>query len=356
MRGRRLKSGLSRMPGYRAPALRRAALTVAMLAGFAGPESADPVADFYRGRTIEIDVGTGVGGGYDANARLVARHLERLLPGNPTVIVNNLPGGGGIRAANTLFNKSVRDGSVLGTFSNAMITEPMLGSGQALFDPAKLTWIGSASREDGLCLATPSSGVTSWGDLLRKDVIVGTAAPGTTTYMYPVVLRNLFGARFKLVSGYPDGGQIALAIERNEVQAVCQTYSSLAIGHPAWLRDRVVQPLIGLGLGRIADLPDLPSVMELATTDEQRQVLKVVLALTLAEAPVRRTARYSGRPRHRVAPGVRRHDQGPGLSGGGAPAAHGCCARDRQRDRSPGEGDLRVAEGRDRDHQTGRHQ
>src|ERR1700692_4215818 len=131
----------------------------AFSAGLCGPVLADPVADFYRGRTIEIDVGTGAGGGYDANARLVARHLGRLLPGKPTIIVNNLPGGGGIRAANALFNKSTRDGSVLGTFSNAMITEPMLGGGQALFDPAKFTWIGSASREDGLCLATRSSGV-----------------------------------------------------------------------------------------------------------------------------------------------------------------------------------------------------
>jgi tripartite-type tricarboxylate transporter receptor subunit TctC len=273
------------MPRRLAIALIPWALTVAFAAGLGGPGLADPVADFYRGRTIEIDVGTGPGGGYDANARLVARHLEHLLPGKPTIIINNLPGGGGIRAANALFNKSARDGSVLGTFSNAMITEPMLGDGQALFDPGKFTWIGSASREDGLCLATRSSGVASWSNLLQKEVIVGTAAPGTTTYMYPVMLRNLFGARFKLVSGYPDGGQIALAIERDEVQAICQTYSSLKIGHPNWLSDHIVQPLIALGFGRIRDLPEVPSVMDLAKTDEQRQVLKVVLAPTLAGRP-----------------------------------------------------------------------
>src|SRR6516162_1770008 len=164
-----------------------------------GPARADSVAEFYRGRTIELDVGTGVGGGYDANARLVARHLPRFLPGNPAIVVNNVPGGGGIRAANALYNKSARDGSVIATFSNAMITEPMLGSGGALFEPAKFSWIGSASREDGLCLATRASGITSWSDLLAKEVIVGTAAPGTTTYMYPMMLRNLFGAKFKLV-------------------------------------------------------------------------------------------------------------------------------------------------------------
>jgi tripartite-type tricarboxylate transporter receptor subunit TctC len=286
------------MPHRLAFALRPWVLIAVVSAGLDGPGMADPVADFYRGRTIEIDVGTGVGGGYDANARLVARHLARLLPGKPTVIVNNLPGGGGIRAANVLFNKAARDGAVLGTFSNAMITEPMLGGGEALFDPAKLTWIGSASREDGLCLARRSSGVASWSDLLQKEVVVGAAAPGTTTYMYPVMLRNLFGARFKLVSGYPDGGQIALAIERDEVQAICQTYSSLKIGHPSWLRDQIVLPIIALGFGRIPDLPEIPSVMDLAKNDEQQQVLKVVLAPTLAGRPF---AAPPGVPADRVA-------------------------------------------------------
>src|SRR5882757_9411462 len=237
----------------------------AIVAGFyAQSAAADEVADFYRGKTLEVAVGTGVGGGYDANARLVSRHLGRFLPGNPTITVNNMPGGGGIRAANNLFHRAPRDGSVIGTFSNAMITEPMLGSGQSMFEPVKFTWLGSASREDGLCLATAASGITSWNDLLEKEVIVGTTAPGTTTYMYPVMLANLFGAKFKLVSGYPDGGQIALAVQRNEVQSICQTYSSVKIGRPDWLRDRVVQPLIALGLGRIPELPDLASVVEIA--------------------------------------------------------------------------------------------
>ena len=114
-------------------------LIVLALVALRTTATADPIADFYRGRTIEIDVGTGVGGGYDANARLVAHHLARFIPGTPTIIVANFPGGGGIRAANTLFNKSPRDGSVLGTFSNAMITEPLLGGDRPLFDPARFT-------------------------------------------------------------------------------------------------------------------------------------------------------------------------------------------------------------------------
>jgi tripartite-type tricarboxylate transporter receptor subunit TctC len=256
-----------------------------VVAAFSAPAVADPIAEFYRGRTIEIDVGAAVGGGYDATARLVARHLARFIPGNPAIIVADLPGGGGIRVANVLFNKSPRDGSVLGTFSNAMITEPLLGGDRALFDPARFTWIGSASREDGLCMANRASGVTTWADLLQKELVVGTTAPGTTTYMYPVMLHNLFGARFKLISGYSDSKQIALAVERGEVQAICQTYSSVKIEHENWLRDRIMQPLIALSFDRIPDLPDLPAVMEFAKDDEQRQVLKVVLTPTLAGRP-----------------------------------------------------------------------
>lgn len=246
---------------------------------------ADGVADFYRGKTIELEVGTGAGGGYDANARLVARHLTRFIPGNPTMVVTNLPGGGGIRAANLLYNKSSRDGLTIGTFSNAMISEPLLGGREAMFAPADFGWIGSASREDGICIAARSSGVASWDDLQRRELLVGTAAPGTTTYIYPVMLRNMLGAKFKLVSGYPDGGQIALALARGEVQSICQTYSSLKVLHPEWLRDGVVYPLLALGVARIHGLPDVPTVFDLARNAEQQDMLKVILTPTLAGRP-----------------------------------------------------------------------
>lgn len=265
--------------------LRSVLLTGGILCFATGSAMAKSVADFYHGKTVEIDVGTGVGGGYDANARFVAKYLGRFIPGNPTIVVNNMPGGGGIRAANFLFHAARRDGSVIGTFSNAMITEPLLGTGQAKFQPSKFTWIGSVTHEDGICVARRSSGVTSWADLLHHELVVGTAAPGTTTYMFPVVLKNMFGAKFKLVSGYPDGAQIELALERGEIQGICQSYSTEKVKHPDWLRDHLVQPLIALGFGRLHDFPDLPSVMELAKTAQQKQILKVVLAPTLAGRP-----------------------------------------------------------------------
>jgi tripartite-type tricarboxylate transporter receptor subunit TctC len=263
-------------------------LLVACLAlcAAASPGRGEGVADFYKGKTVTLIVGTGPGGGYDAVSRLVARHIGRFIPGAPAVIVTNMPGGGGIAAANILFNKSERDGSVIGMFSNAMITTPLLTKGAARFDPSKFTWLGSVSREDGVCIALPSAGVTSWDDLLTKQLVVGTTAAGTTTYMYPVMLSNLFGAKFKLVAGYPDGGQIVLALERGEVQAVCQTYSSVIIKHPDWIPDGKVVALLAIGLQRNSELPNLKTVMEIARNDEEKGILKLILAPTVAGRPL----------------------------------------------------------------------
>ena len=259
---------------------------VGIALSLASPVQADAVSDFYKGRSIEIVVGAGAGGGYDANGRLVARHLGRFVPGNPTVVVTNMPGGGGITAANVLYNVSAREGLVLGTFSNSMLTEPLLGTEVIKFDPSKYTWIGSVSREDGICVTSQASGVVAWGDALTKETIAGTTAPGTTTYVYPTMLNRMFGAKFKLVTGYPDGSSIILALERGEIQTVCQTYSSLNISHPDWIPQKKVHPILSVGLGRNPEVPDTPSVMELARTDTERQMLKIVLTPTIAGRPL----------------------------------------------------------------------
>lgn len=268
----------------------RRAMTTIMLAlvgacAASGQIEAQVVADFYRGRHLEIIVGASAGGGYDANARLLSRHFGRFIPGNPVVIVSNLPSAGGITAANTLFNVSARDGSVLATFTNAMLTLPLLGGAGARFDPFNFTWIGSIAREDGVCITTKSSGVSSWSDLLQKEVIAGASSPGTTTYLYPTVLRGLFGAKFRIVSGYPDSSRIILSLERGEVDAICQTFSSLNILHPEWFAKRTVNSILAMGLMRNRVLPDVPTVLEIARNEDERVMLKVVLAPTLAGRP-----------------------------------------------------------------------
>ena len=262
-------------------------LALALCAPFlaAGAARADGVADFYHGRTIELIVSSGAGGGYDLNARLLARHMGRFIPGEPTIVVNNMPGAGGIRASNYLYNVAPRDGSVIATFSNAMITEPLLGTEAVKFDPAKLSWIGSITSEDATCVAAKTSDVKKWDDLMQHKLIVGTMAPGTTTYVFPMLLKNLFGAQFELISGYPDSSAAILALEHGEVQSICQTYSSLRSLHVQWFKDGTIVPLVLLGLKRNPDLPDVPAVTELASSDEQKQVLTVILAPTLAGRP-----------------------------------------------------------------------
>lgn len=269
----------------RATVMAALASTVAWVAA-AGSATAQPAEEFYKGRSLTILVGAGAGGGYDTNARLVARHISGFIPGKPATVVTNMPGGGGIRATNVLFNVSERDGSVLGVFSNSMLTAPLLGKGAAKFDASKFTWIGSVAREDGVCIAWNTAGVKTWDDLLKKELIVGTTAPGTSTNMYAVMLNKLFGARFKLVTGFPDASQIILALERGEVQSICQTYSSVVIKNPTWIPERKVYPLVSLGLTRNKAIPDVPTVYEIATSDDQKRILKLILAPTLTGRPV----------------------------------------------------------------------
>lgn len=250
-----------------------------------GPARADAVSDFYRGRTIEIVVGAGAGGGYDVNARLLARHLGRFVPGGPNVVVNNMPGGGGIAAANFLYNVAAKNGLVLGAFSNAMLTQPLFGADSVKFDSTRFGWLGSTSRENGLCIASAAAGVRAWDDLKGKRLVVGTAAPGTTTHLYPTLLKIMFGVDLQFVTGYADGSQVVLALERGEIDLLCQTWSSLKIAHPDWLEKGFVRPLIFFGLGADAELRGLTSVMDIARDDEQRRILEIVLAPTAAGRP-----------------------------------------------------------------------
>ena len=251
-----------------------------------GPVHADSVSDFYHGKTIEHDVGSGVGGGYDLYARLMARYMVNYIPGKPVIIVKNIVGGGGIRAANLLYNVSPRDGSVIATVSRAMITAPLMGTESAKFDPAKFTWIGAITHETSLCVAWHTAKVKNWDDVLKTKLLVGTAAPGTTTYSLPLMLQRMFGAKFELISGYPDASRTVLAMEREEVDGLCQTYSSLRTQHPTWIKDGTVNVIAVLALERNADLPNAPAAIEFAKNDEQKAILKVVLGPDFAGGPL----------------------------------------------------------------------
>ncbi|MGE5537969.1 MAG: Bug family tripartite tricarboxylate transporter substrate binding protein [Gemmatimonas sp.] len=250
------------------------------------PAAAQSVAEFYQGKSMDFVVGSGAGGGYDIYARLLARRMGEHIPGKPTLIVKNVVGGGGIRAANLLYSVSPKDGSVIATVSRAMITAPVLGVDAAKFDAAKFSWIGNLTGEDSVCVSWHTAPVKTWDDVLKTKLIVGTAAPGTSTYTFPALLKNMFGAKFEMVTGYPDASQAVLALERNEVQAICQTYSTIKANHPSWIKDGTVNVLAVVGVRRNAELPEVPAAAEFATTDEQRQIIKIILGPELIGRPV----------------------------------------------------------------------
>ena len=249
------------------------------LASLASAARADAVADFYRGRSVALIIGYSAGGGYDAYGRVVARHLGKHIPGNPAVIAQNMPGAGSLRAANWLYNAAPKDGSVIGMFSRGMAMEPLIGTSQTQFDARKFFWLGSGTDEVSTCVTWHGSAVKTWGDALKIPFTVGGEGSGSDPDIFATVVRNVFGVKLRLVSGYPGSAEVALAIERREVDGRCGwSYSSLRQQRPDWITNRQVNILVQLALKKSPELPDVPLVTEFATTDRQRQILRLVFS------------------------------------------------------------------------------
>jgi tripartite-type tricarboxylate transporter receptor subunit TctC len=237
------------------------------------------VAEFYRGKTIRIVVGVGVGSGYDINARLLARYLPAHIPGNPTVIVQNQPGAGSLTMTNALYNNGPFDGTVIGASFNGMPTTPLLQPTGARFDPVKLNWLGSTNRETQITYVWHTAPVQKLADIFSKELIVGAQAPGSTQYDFPVLLNHLFGAKFKVVTGYESTPKIHLAMESGEVQGNGATnWSTLKALNASWLDEKKVRVIAQWALRRHPDLAEVPMILDLAKTDADRQALLLALA------------------------------------------------------------------------------
>ncbi len=249
------------------------------LAATCGPAPADPVADFYRGRNVSMVIGYSVAGGYDNYARVVARHLGNHIPGHPTVLPQNMPGAGSLRAANWLYNAAPKDGSVIGMFSRGMAMEPLIGTSQTAFDAQKFSWLGSGTNEVSTCVTWHESPVKTWADALKIPFTVGGEGSGSDPDIFATVVRNVFGVKLRLVSGYPGSAEVAMAIERREVDGRCGwSYSSLKQQRPDWITNRQVNILVQLALAKTPELPDVPLITDFATTDRQRQILRLVFS------------------------------------------------------------------------------
>jgi tripartite-type tricarboxylate transporter receptor subunit TctC len=249
------------------------------LAVSCAPALADPVEDFYRGRNVTLVIGYSVAGGYDSYARVIARHLGNHIPGNPTILPQNMPGAGSLRSANYLYNAAPKDGSVIGMFSRGMAMEPLIGTSQTQFDAQKFSWLGSGTNEVSTCVTWHESAVKTWADALKTPFTVGGEGSGSDPDIFATVVRNVFGVKLRLVSGYPGSAEVALAIERREVDGRCGwSYSSLKLQRPDWITKRQVNILVQLALSKTPELPDVPLITDFATTDRQRQILRLVFS------------------------------------------------------------------------------
>lgn len=251
-----------------------------------GPALAQAGAPSFSGKTIEIWIGAAAGGGYDINARSVARYMPDYLPGKPTMLPKNMPGAGSLRAANLAYNTGAKDGTVIGAPSRSVMTMPLLGVENAKLDVTKLNWIGSVASEDSTCIAWHTTGVKTLADAQQKKLIVGTSGPGTSTHTYALLIQNLFDAKFQIIGGYPGGKEAQIALERGEVEGTCGSFSSIKTQKPDWMRDKLINFLVLIGANRDPELPEVPTVVELSKTDEQRNLLKIVLAPQTAGRPL----------------------------------------------------------------------
>ncbi len=237
------------------------------------------VADFYRGKTFTIVVSSSAGGGYDLYARSLARHIGRFIPGNPTVIVQNMPGAGGIVAANTVFT-GTQDGTTIAAFSRGLPAEELFGTEGVRFRANEYKWLGSMNDEVSVCAARGDSPVKKFEDMYTTELLVGGTGAGADTDYFPQVLNALLGTRFRIASGYPGGNEINLGVERGELQGRCGwSYSSVVSTRAEWFKQPpFMHLLVQMALKKHADIPDVPLVVDFAKTDEQRQLLRVVFS------------------------------------------------------------------------------
>ena len=254
------------------------ALAAAAVLLFAVPARAAGVEDFYKGRTLSIVIGYSVGGGYDTYGRLLSRYIGDHIPGRPGVIPQNMPGAGSLKAANYIYGVAPKDGTAIATFGRTIPVAPLLAAAGATFDATKLTWLGSISRDTSLCVTSAKSAVKNWNDFLTKPSTLGGEGAGADPDVFAHLYKNVFGAKGKLVVGYPGTNDVSLAMERGEIDGFCGlSWSTLKSRHPEWLNNKSINIIVQAGLRKEPELPDVPLATDLTSTQEQLQIVKLIL-------------------------------------------------------------------------------
>jgi len=241
------------------------------------PAAADTVADFYKDRPVTLIAGYSAGGGFDLYARIVANHLGKHIPGQPRIIVQNMPGAGSTRAASHLYNVAPKDGTVI-ALARAPVIEPLIGVSGGAFEATKFTWLGSGASDLTVCALLGNPKVNTMADAARTQFTLGGLGPGSDEDMYAKILKKSLGLKIHLVTGYPGGAEMILAVERGELDGRCGwAWSSIKISKPDWIAEKKIKILNVLALERSPELPDVPAIMEFATTERQKQIFRFVL-------------------------------------------------------------------------------
>src|SRR5262245_22609781 len=248
----------------------RASLTICATVLFAAAAPCAAPAQDFKGKDINLYVGSGAGGPYDAYARLLGRHLGKHLPGNPAVVVQNMPGASGRRLISFMTNVAPKDGTAIATIQRGNAFEPLMGD--AHFDAEAIAWIGNLNSETNVCMVWHTAPVNTIEDVRTRGMVVGSSGPASTDSIYPNVLNHLHGMKFKVVEGYKSATEVHIAMERGEAEGRCGvSWDTLQALNADWLRDRKIRILVQIGLDRVPELASVPPVFDLGHTQEERQ-------------------------------------------------------------------------------------
>jgi tripartite-type tricarboxylate transporter receptor subunit TctC len=261
--------------------LGRVGLAAAALAAIVGGEAAAQTPEeFYKGKSIDFVIGYPPGGSNDTFGRLVARHIGKYIPGHPNVIPKNTPGAGSFLAVNQIFNVAPKDGTIIGIGAPTIPLDEKLGTQGVRFKTAELNWIGRVDSLINMVFTWKTSPVKTFADALKTESTLSGTGVGSTVSIYPTVMNNVFGTKFKLVMGYKGSNEAMLAVERGEVEGHSTSWTALKVAHPDWIRDKNVTVFVQFALNRHPELPDVPTAVDLARNDEERAILRAIMNAT----------------------------------------------------------------------------
>jgi tripartite-type tricarboxylate transporter receptor subunit TctC len=254
-----------------------AAISGALIAGAASQAPAQTPEQFYKGKSLDFVIGYPPGGSNDTFGRLVARHLGKYIPGKPNIIPKNTPGAGSFLAVNQIFNVAPKDGSVIGIGAPTLALDEKLGTQGVRFKTAEMSWVGRVDSLINIVFMWKTSPVKTFADATKIESTLSGTGAGSTVSIYPTVMNNVFGTKFKLVMGYKGSNEAMLAVERGEVEGHSTSWTALKVAHPDWIRDGSVSVLVQFALNRHPELPDIPTAVDLARNDEERAIMRAIM-------------------------------------------------------------------------------